>query len=104
MSAPLGATTPAASWPDRDAAGVCVHGPWKRQQQETAMRHISTTCPYCGVGCGVRATLADGQLTAVAGDADHPVNYGRLCVKGSALHETLGEQGRLMRPDRKSVV
>ncbi|WP_302141472.1 nitrate reductase [Halomonas alkalicola] len=62
------------------------------------MRHISTTCPYCGVGCGVRATLADGQLTAVAGDADHPANYGRLCVKGSALHETLGEQGRLMRP------
>ncbi|SDM17777.1 assimilatory nitrate reductase (NADH) alpha subunit apoprotein [Franzmannia pantelleriensis] len=57
-----------------------------------------TTCPYCGVGCGVTATLENGALTAVEGDRQHPANYGRLCVKGSALHETLGQQGRLMRP------
>ncbi|MBD3896877.1 molybdopterin-dependent oxidoreductase [Halomonas sp. ML-15] len=57
-----------------------------------------TTCPYCGVGCGVTATLEDGAITAVEGDRQHPANYGRLCVKGSALHETLGQQGRLTRP------
>ncbi|WP_223795225.1 molybdopterin-dependent oxidoreductase [Marinobacter sp. F4216] len=52
-----------------------------------------TTCPYCGVGCGVKAR-ADG----VAGDERHPANKGRLCVKGSALHETLVPSGRLLAP------
>ncbi|NWO10863.1 molybdopterin-dependent oxidoreductase [Chromohalobacter salexigens] len=57
-----------------------------------------TTCPYCGVGCGVAATIEDGVMTGVEGDREHPANYGRLCVKGSALHETLGDHGRLLAP------
>ncbi|MDP9139308.1 MAG: molybdopterin-dependent oxidoreductase, partial [Pseudomonadota bacterium] len=59
---------------------------------------ISTTCPYCGVGCGVSATPTGPQSATVAGDAQHPANAGRLCVKGSALGETLGLQGRLLEP------
>ena len=59
---------------------------------------VKTTCPYCGVGCGVEATLADGEIIAVSGDKDHPANFGKLCVKGSALHETSGLQGRLLHP------
>jgi assimilatory nitrate reductase catalytic subunit len=55
---------------------------------------VRTTCPYCGVGCGLVVT-ADG---AVAGDPDHPANHGRLCSKGAALAETLGAAGRLLRP------
>ncbi|HEY1228171.1 MAG TPA: hypothetical protein VGF26_12720, partial [Ramlibacter sp.] len=48
---------------------------------------VRTTCPYCGVGCGVRAQLGqDGQL-AIGGDEAHPASQGRLCVKGSALGE-----------------
>ncbi|WP_136253453.1 nitrate reductase [Onishia niordana] len=62
------------------------------------MHQVRTTCPYCGVGCGVVADVEDATLTTVSGDQDHPANYGRLCVKGSALHETLGEGGRLTRP------
>ena len=59
---------------------------------------VRTTCPYCGVGCGVRATARpDGQLD-IAGDELHPANYGRLCVKGSALGETIGLDGRLLHP------
>jgi assimilatory nitrate reductase catalytic subunit len=59
---------------------------------------VRTTCPYCGVGCGVKATpLADGAV-AIAGDPDHAANQGRLCVKGSALGETLGLDGRLLQP------
>ncbi len=59
---------------------------------------IRTTCPYCGVGCGVLATpRADGGL-AIAGDPDHPANFGRLCVKGSALGETTALDGRLLQP------
>ncbi|WP_447042769.1 nitrate reductase [Vreelandella sp. H-I2] len=62
------------------------------------MTQAKTTCPYCGVGCGVTATVDAGTLSAVEGDREHPANYGRLCVKGSALHETLGPQGRLTHP------
>jgi len=60
-----------------------------------------TTCPYCGVGCGVSATVksrGSEETVAVSGDERHPANFGRLCVKGSALAETLGERGRLLRP------
>src|SRR5690554_2556108 len=53
----------------------------------------ATTCPYCGVGCGVLATAGN-----VRGDVNHPANRGRLCVKGSALHETLVDDGRLLVP------
>jgi assimilatory nitrate reductase catalytic subunit len=59
---------------------------------------IRTTCPYCGVGCGVLAK-PDGRGGAViAGDPDHPANFGRLCSKGSALGETLGLDTRLLYP------
>jgi assimilatory nitrate reductase catalytic subunit len=62
------------------------------------MTAIRTTCPYCGVGCGVLATPdGTGGLT-IAGDPDHPANRGRLCVKGAALGETLATEGRLLTP------
>ncbi|NYS62253.1 nitrate reductase [Vreelandella salicampi] len=67
-------------------------------QQSKTTQQAKTTCPYCGVGCGVTATIDAGTLSSVEGDREHPANYGRLCVKGAALHETLGEQGRLTRP------
>lgn len=58
-----------------------------------------TTCPYCGVGCGVLAG-ADGTIK---GDPDHPANFGRLCSKGSALGETIGLEGRLLHPQISGV-
>jgi assimilatory nitrate reductase catalytic subunit len=61
-----------------------------------------TTCPYCGVGCGVRATVnSDGQVD-IAGDETHASNLGRLCVKGSALGETVALDGRLLYPQMRS--
>ena len=58
---------------------------------------IKTTCPYCGVGCGVKVTLGK-QGSIVSGDNEHPANFGRLCSKGSALGETLSLDGRLLSP------
>jgi assimilatory nitrate reductase catalytic subunit len=57
-----------------------------------------TTCPYCGVGCGVRAAMQPDGVIAVTGDELHPANKGRLCVKGSALGETVDLDGRLLYP------
>src|SRR3569623_721851 len=65
---------------------------------DPALRAIKTTCPYCGVGCGVLATPDGTGGAASAGDPDHPANFGRLCSKGSALGETGGLEGRLLYP------
>ncbi|MBD8689728.1 MULTISPECIES: nitrate reductase [unclassified Rhizobium] len=59
---------------------------------------VKTTCPYCGVGCGVIAKIADDGAVTVKGDPDHPANLGRLCSKGSALAETIDLDGRLLHP------
>ena len=59
---------------------------------------VRSTCPYCGVGCGVLLTpRGDGGLD-VAGDPDHPANLGRLCSKGASLGRTAGHEGRLTHP------
>lgn len=62
------------------------------------IQQTQTTCPYCGVGCGVDARQLNGELLPVAGTQTHPANFGRLCVKGSNLHDTLDHNGRLLTP------
>jgi assimilatory nitrate reductase catalytic subunit len=65
---------------------------------DPSLRATRTTCPYCGVGCGVLATPDAKGGAAIAGDPDHPANLGRLCSKGSALGETLSLDDRLLYP------
>jgi assimilatory nitrate reductase catalytic subunit len=60
---------------------------------------IKTTCPYCGVGCGVLAQPQDNGRVLIQGDSEHPANLGRLCSKGSALGDTVGLDGRLLYPE-----
>jgi assimilatory nitrate reductase catalytic subunit len=62
------------------------------------LRATRTSCPYCGVGCGVLATPDGRGGAAISGDPEHPANFGRLCSKGSALGETLGLENRLLYP------
>ena len=52
------------------------------------MTETRSTCPYCGVGCGVIIESDGAQITGVRGDTEHPANFGRLCTKGSTLHLT----------------
>ncbi len=59
---------------------------------------IRTTCPYCGVGCGVTAERSGARTLDVKGDTAHPANAGRLCSKGTALGKTFGLEGRLLEP------
>ncbi|AJR09397.1 nitrate reductase [Photobacterium gaetbulicola] len=59
---------------------------------------IKSTCPYCGVGCGIEATANHHGGLEVRGDSQHPANFGRLCSKGLALGETVGIEGRLLTP------
>jgi assimilatory nitrate reductase catalytic subunit len=66
-----------------------------------------STCPYCGVGCGVIIESQGRQITGVRGDPAHPANFGRLCTKGSTLHLTASHpvtlQTRLLQPQRRAL-
>ncbi len=65
----------------------------------SSLPDVRTTCPYCGTGCGLRASvLGNGRSLAIAGDESHPANAGRICSKGAALGSTVGLEGRLLEP------
>ena len=70
-------------------------------------RETKSTCPYCGVGCGVIIESLGSQITGVRGDPDHPANWGRLCTKGQSLHLTAAPQvitqNRLLNPEWRPV-
>ncbi len=57
-----------------------------------------TTCPYCGVGCGLIAEVGGGRLTGVAGDPLHPVNRGATCRKPLHLPEAVHAPDRARAP------
>src|SRR5687767_12130430 len=71
------------------------------------MSETKSTCPYCGVGCGVIIESQGAQITGVRGDPDHPANFGRLCTKGSTLHHTAAApvtlQARLLQPAHRAI-
>lgn len=70
---------------------------------ENALHETRSTCPYCGVGCGVFIQSEDGRITGVRGDPGHPANFGKLCTKGGTLHLSakpeLLPQVRALRPE-----
>ena len=70
-------------------------------QASNEIQQVKTTCPYCGVGCGVVISSDENGAHTVTGDESHPSNYGRLCSKGSALAETIDLEGRLLHPEIK---
>ena len=59
---------------------------------------VRTTCPYCGVGCGLLVER-EARRCKISGDPEHPSNFGRLCSKGSSLDETLSLDDRLLYPE-----
>src|SRR5882672_12034747 len=85
----------------RGSASVPTHIPGLHPGYEF-MNETRSTCPYCGVGCGVIIESQGRQITGVRGDPDHPANFGRLCTKGSTLHQTathgITMQTRLLHP------
>jgi assimilatory nitrate reductase catalytic subunit len=65
---------------------IAIHPrPHPLPENERGPQHTRSTCPYCGVGCGVIIESQGDTITAVRGDPDHPANFGRLCTKGSTL-------------------
>jgi len=66
------------------------------------MSLIESTCPYCGVGCGLSVKIDRDDASKaplILGSESHPANRTRLCSKGSALAQTINnDKQRLVAP------
>ena len=63
---------------------------------------FTSTCCYCGVGCGVVVSKEKNGTIHVSGDKNHPVNKGMLCSKGLNLHYTVNDKNdRLLYPQMR---
>ena len=61
-------------------------------------REVTTTCPYCGCGCGLILGIRQGRIVRVRGEEGHPVNCGSLCVKGRFGLDFVSSDDRLTKP------
>jgi len=59
---------------------------------------VLTTCTYCGCGCGLLLEVLDGEVLGTLPPKDHPINEGKLCIKGWNAHEFIHNHGRLKKP------
>ena len=59
---------------------------------------VLTTCAYCGCGCGMCLEVLDGRLIGTLPSKTHPINEGKLCVKGWNIHEFVQHPDRLTKP------
>ena len=85
------------SWPvlrqlpgDPLALGAASQSPTSaRLSPRTAQadKVVQSICPYCGVGCGQRVFVADGEVIQIEGDPDSPISRGHLCPKGAASRQ-----------------
>jgi predicted molibdopterin-dependent oxidoreductase YjgC len=62
------------------------------------LKFVPSICSYCGTGCGVLFQVADGNLIGTLPLKTHPVNQGKLCIKGWNLHEYVNSFIRLKSP------
>jgi predicted molibdopterin-dependent oxidoreductase YjgC len=62
------------------------------------VKFVPSVCSYCGTGCGVLFQVVDGDLVRTLPLKTHPVNQGKLCIKGWNLHEYITSYMRLKHP------
>ena len=66
---------------------------------ETVARTVDTTCPYCGVGCGVKAQVDENErIVAMLDDSENQSSVGMLCVKGRFGYTFVHHEDRLTTP------
>lgn len=70
--------------------------------KKQSINQLTSTCCYCGVGCGVVVNKEKNGSITLTGDKDHPVNKGMLCSKGMNLHYTVNDKSdRLLYPQMR---
>jgi len=76
----------------------CPVGALRPKNFQQPSREVKTTCPYCGVGCGVYLGIRGSRIVSSRGDTGNVVNKGSLCVKGRFGYEFVNHPDRLTTP------
>ncbi|MCH7985054.1 MAG: molybdopterin-dependent oxidoreductase [Acidobacteria bacterium] len=58
----------------------------------------ATVCRECPAGCGMLVRTREGRAVKVEGNPKHPVNRGRLCIRGQASLQGLYNPDRIRQP------
>lgn len=66
---------------------------WKKPEYT-----VTTTCPFCGVGCQIEVGVKDNHIVRVRGKRGDTVNNGQLCVKGRFGLDFVESRERLEKP------
>jgi len=59
---------------------------------------VPSVCSYCGTGCGLLYRVLNGKITGTWPMKSHPVNQGKLCIKGWNMHQFINSDIRLKFP------
>ena len=71
----------------------------KRPVLRSTARSVATTCPYCGVGCGIKLQVDDNDtIFEVLDDPENKSSVGMLCVKGRFGYTYVHHPDRLTTP------
>ncbi len=77
----------------------CPVGALMSKDARSPSYEVLTTCPYCGVGCGMYLGVRDGKVVSMRGERSNPASKGRLCVKGRfGISEFVHHPDRLTTP------
>jgi len=79
---------------------VCPTGAISTKEvPEKIVDYVKTTCPYCGVGCGIVAGVGeDGIIQEMLDDPDNLSSLGMLCVKGRFGYTFVHHEDRITSP------
>ena len=70
-----------------------------KETPKTIVKTVKTTCPYCGVGCGIQAGVDEGDvIQEMLDDPDNLSSIGMLCVKGRFGYTFVHHEDRLTSP------
>jgi formate dehydrogenase alpha subunit len=66
--------------------------------REWEFKKVRTICPYCGVGCTLELSIANGRIVRSTAPEDEGTNTGSLCVKGRFGLDFVSHPDRLKYP------
>jgi anaerobic selenocysteine-containing dehydrogenase/Fe-S-cluster-containing dehydrogenase component len=64
----------------------------------------ASSCGECPAGCGTRVRTREGRAVKIEGNPEHPINRGRLCIRGQAALQGLYNPDRLRGAHRREAM
>ncbi|MEO2078224.1 MAG: molybdopterin oxidoreductase family protein [Bacillus sp. (in: firmicutes)] len=80
------------SWNDESRVDMNVYS------QGEVDKWVYSTCNICSIGCGCYIAVKDNKIVGIKGNADHPINRGRLGPKGENQWYANNSPDRLLTP------